>query len=257
MNLIQLQDINLYYSSKAFKETSFKSHLINLVGYKNKRNLNDIHALKNISIEVKPGDRLALIGHNGAGKSSLLKTIAGLYPISSGTRVVNGKVRSLFELTLGFEQEATGRENILYRGLLLGQTPKRMRELESDIVEFAEIGEFIDYPIKTYSSGMLVRLAFAISTAIPGDILLLDEVVGAGDLNFMAKAHERISHLVSNSELMVLSSHNFPALEELCNCAIVLRKGEIVFRGGVKEAVLHYQGMVEWQQRQRKRRSIL
>lgn len=127
-----------------------------------------MHALKNINLDISKGERVGLLGHNGAGKSTFLKTVAGLYPISSGCVQVDGEVRSLFDLSLGFEPDATGRENILYRGLLLGLSPEFMREKEPEIVEFAGLREFIDYPIKTYSAGMQVRLAFAISTAVGG-----------------------------------------------------------------------------------------
>jgi lipopolysaccharide transport system ATP-binding protein len=176
-NSIRLDNVNLHYSAAAFRERSLKALLADVVAAPNRRAvIHDIHALKNICVEIAPGERVGLIGHNGAGKSTFLKMVAGLYPISSGTRRVDGSVRSLFDLSLGFEPDATGRENILYRGLLLGLTPKFMRSIEQEVVAFADIGEFIDYPIKTYSAGMQVRLAFAISTAVGGDILLLDEV---------------------------------------------------------------------------------
>lgn len=245
MNFIKLHNINLHYSSLAYRETSLKAHLFKLIGLRSRNQLPHVHALKNINLEVKAGERLALIGHNGAGKSTLLKTIAGLYPISSGTRTVQGDIRALFELNLGFEYEATGRENILYRGLLLGQTPKQMRALTKDIIEFTDIGEFIDYPIKTYSAGMLVRLAFAISTTIPGDVLLLDEVIGAGDADFMAKSRQRINKLISNAELMVLASHDFGAIKQLCNRAIVIDHGTIQYNGDVDGAISHYKKIQE------------
>jgi lipopolysaccharide transport system ATP-binding protein len=139
MNLVQLQDVNLHYSLQAYRELSLKACVFNLLGFKRKKDIQDVHALKNITLEMKVGDCVALIGHNGAGKSTLLKTIAGLYPISSGKRNVKGKIRALFELSLGFESEATGRENILYRGLLLGQHPSAMRRYTNDIIAFADL----------------------------------------------------------------------------------------------------------------------
>lgn len=241
MNYIKLNQINLHYSSLAYRETSLKAHLFKMMGLRAKNNLPNVHALRAIDLEIKPGERVALIGHNGAGKSTLLKTIAGLYPISSGTRQVKGQIRSLFELSLGFESEATGRENIMYRGLLLGQTPKEMRRLAPEIIEFTDIGAFIDYPIKTYSAGMLVRLAFSISTTIPGDVLLLDEVIGAGDADFMAKSHKRIMQLIQHAEMMVLASHDFSSVRRLCNRAIVMNHGQMVFDGAVETAIACYQ----------------
>ncbi len=238
--LIHLEEVNLHYSSLAYRETSIKSAFLKLVAGKLPPRGKDFHALRNFNLRIEAGDRVALLGHNGAGKSTLLKTIAGLYPISSGTREVRGVIRSLFDLNLGFEHEATGRENILYRGLMLGESPKRMRELEAGIVDFADVGEFIDYPIKTYSAGMLVRLAFAISTAVPGNVLLLDEVIGAGDAAFMAKAKERISGLIQNAEIMLLASHDLDSLRSMCNRALVLQNGQLIFDGPVEEAIEHY-----------------
>ena len=240
-NRIILDKVNLHYASVAFKERSLKTMLASAVKRPGARvKVDDIHALKDISLSIVPGERVGMLGHNGAGKSTFLKMVAGLYPISSGERVVEGTVRSLFDISLGFEPEATGRENILYRGLLLGLTPKFMRAMEAEIVEFADIGEFIDYPIKTYSAGMQVRLAFAISTAVGGDILLLDEVIGAGDANFMLKARKRIRELVEKAEILLLASHDFPTLRSICSRGLVFHHGEIIFDGDIEEAVKQY-----------------
>ncbi|WP_291484643.1 ABC transporter ATP-binding protein [Acidovorax sp.] len=238
---ISLKSVNLHYAAVAYKERSLKTLLSQLFRWGQKSvEMEDIHALKNISLEVKGGERIGLIGHNGAGKSTFLKTVAGLYPISSGSVKVGGQVRSLFDLSLGFEPDATGRENILYRGLLLGLSPAFMREKQKEIVDFAGLGHFIDYPIKTYSAGMQVRLAFAISTSVGGDILLLDEVIGAGDANFMEKAKQRISDLIEHAEILILASHDFAALKRLCVRGLVLQQGNIVFDGPIDEAVQYY-----------------
>lgn len=240
-NCISLNNVNLHYASVAYKERSLKSMLGRVLSPTRKSPVvADIHALKNITVEISQGERVGLLGHNGAGKSTFLKTIAGLYPISSGQLNVKGQVRSLFDLSLGFEPDATGRENILYRGLLLGLTPTFMRNKEAEIVNFADLGDFIDYPIKTYSAGMQVRLAFAISTAVGGNILLLDEVIGAGDANFMAKARHRIMSLIEQSEILVLASHDFGALASLCERGLVFHHGELVFDGPINNAVTHY-----------------
>lgn len=243
-NHILLRDVDLHYSSVAFKERSLKSLLGGVLRRPRKRvtttNVQDVHALKNISLDIGAGERVGLLGHNGAGKSTFLKMLAGLYPISRGTRVVKGTVRSLFDLSLGFEPDATGRENVLYRGLLLGLSPKFMREIEDEVVEFAGLGEFIDYPMRTYSAGMQVRLAFAISTAVGGDVLLLDEVIGAGDANFMAKAKQRIGKLIEESEILVLASHDFGALKSLCERGLVFHHGELIFDGPIVDAIARY-----------------
>ncbi len=241
INQITLKDVNLHYASAAYQERSLKSLMANLfTKTKTKKHVADIHALKNINVKIVSGERVGLLGHNGAGKSTFLKTVAGLYPVSSGNLSVEGQVRSLFDLSLGFEPDATGRENILYRGLLLGLSPKFMREKVDEIVSFADLGEFIDYPIKTYSAGMQVRLAFAISTTVGGDILLLDEVIGAGDANFMAKAKLRITSLIEKAEILVLASHDFGALRSICNRGLVFHHGELLFDGNIEAAIAEY-----------------
>jgi lipopolysaccharide transport system ATP-binding protein len=237
---ISLDKVNLYYSAVAFKERSLKSLIMGAISKRRDGQIRDIHALKNVSAEIGPGERVGLIGHNGAGKSTFLKMVAELYPISSGTRRIKGAVRSLFDLSMGFEPDATGRENILYRGLLIGMSPAYMRAIESEIVEFADIGEFIDYPIKTYSAGMLVRLAFAISTSVSGDILLVDEVIGAGDAAFIKKARNRITQLIDHSEILLLASHDFSSLQDLCERGLVMHHGEIVHDGPIAGAILQY-----------------
>jgi lipopolysaccharide transport system ATP-binding protein len=238
---IQLESVNLHYSSVAFKERSLKSLLGSLIALGPRRaEVHDVHALKNIDVEIQAGERVGLLGHNGAGKSTFLKMVAGLYPISSGKRIVEGTVRALFDLSLGFEPDATGRENILYRGLLLGLSPRFMRGVEEEIVAFADLGEFIDYPLKTYSSGMQVRLAFAISTAVGGDLLLVDEVIGAGDAMFMERAKRRITELIDKSEILVLASHDFSALASICDRGIVLHHGAIQFDGNIRNAIDAY-----------------
>ena len=240
-NRISLANIDLHYSANAFRERSLKSFLAKSLQLKrHAREQHDIHALKNITIEIGAGERVGLLGHNGAGKSTFLKLLAGLYPPSAGVRVVKGTVRSIFEIGLGFEPDATGRENILYRGLLLGLPPKFMRDIESEIVAFADLGEFIDYPVKTYSTGMLVRIAFAISTAVGGDILLLDEIIGAGDANFMVKARRRIQTLVEQSEILVLASHDLDTLAGICQRGVVFHHGEIAFDGPIPDAITRY-----------------
>ena len=238
---ISLTAVNLHYSAAAYRERSLKSVLTDMLrGTRRPPVLGDLHAIKSVSVEINPGERVGLLGHNGAGKSTFLKLIAGLYPPSSGRIMVKGGVRSLLELSLGFEPDATGRENILYRGLLLGLTPAFMRDAESSIVEFAGLGDFIDYPIKTYSAGMQVRLAFAISTSIGGDILLLDEVIGAGDANFMLKAKARIHGLIEKAEILVLASHDFGALKSLCTRGLVFDWGELIYDGPIDTALDQY-----------------
>jgi lipopolysaccharide transport system ATP-binding protein len=241
---IELEDVHLRYAAVAFKERSMKTLLGRcLAPGRRPPPVTDIHALRGITVSIRAGERVGLIGRNGAGKSTLLKVIAGLYPISAGRRGVAGQIRSLFDLSLGFEPDATGRENILYRGLLLGLSPAFMRAKEAEIVAFADLGGFIDYPLRTYSAGMQVRLAFAISTAVGGDVLLLDEVIGAGDAAFMGKARARVTGLIDRSEIMILASHDLASLRQLCTRALVLEAGTIVHDGTVDSAAACYAGL--------------
>lgn len=242
-NRIHLDQVHLHYASVAFQERSLKSLLAKVLQRRSRPRLADIHALKNVSVDITRGERVGLLGHNGAGKSTFLKTVAGLYPISAGTLHTVGQVRSLFDLSLGFEPDASGRENILYRGLLLGLSPRAMRQLEAEIVEFSGLGAFIDYPIKTYSAGMQVRLAFAISTTVGGEILLIDEVIGAGDASFMAKAKARIDTLIEQAEILVFASHDLDAVRSMCERGLVFHQGALAFDGPCEQAISVYQSL--------------
>ena len=242
---IRLASVDLHYSVLGLADRSLKGFALELFskGRKANRLTRDIHALRNITLSIGAGERVGLLGHNGAGKSTLLKAIAGLYPPSSGKLEVCGGVRALIEVSLGFEPDATGRENILYRGLLMGLTPRQVRAMEDEIVAFADIGEFIDYPIKTYSAGMQVRLAFAISVAVSGEVLLLDEIIGAGDATFMDRARKRVENLIERSQILLLASHDFNSLQTLCTRGIVLHRGALVYDGPIREAVQAYQAV--------------
>lgn len=238
---IKMKDVNLYYPSTMFNAKTIKQEVFSLLKFeKRKEELQDVHALREFSLEVQEGERLGVIGFNGAGKSTLLRAMAGLYPIKTGTIESAGNIRSMFELTLGFDMESTGRENILYRGLMLGGTPKEVREKEQEIIDFAELGEFIDYPIRSYSSGMLVRLAFAISTSVQGDILLIDEILSAGDINFQKKAKKRMTNLMDSAKILVLVLHDMSTIKDICNRVILLDHGKIIADGKPEEVVEIY-----------------
>lgn len=199
-----------------------------------------IHALKNINLEINDGDRIAIVGHNGAGKSTFLKMLAGIYPVASGELEVEGKISSLFEMATGFEMEASGWENIQLRGLMLGETPKSIEAKMKEIAEFSELGEFLNVPVKYYSSGMFIRLAFSVSTAINPEILLLDEVIGAGDAGFLDKAKHRMKELMNTANILVFVTHSMESAIDLCNKGIWLERGEIIMQGNVKEVTEAY-----------------
>jgi lipopolysaccharide transport system ATP-binding protein len=199
-----------------------------------------IRALQDISLDMGDGDRVGIIGHNGAGKSTLLKLLAGIYPPSRGRRLVQGRISSLFEISLGFEMEASGWENIAYRGYLQGETPRSVRAKMQAIADFSELGSFLDMPVRYYSAGMLVRLAFSIATAIEPEILLIDEVLAVGDLAFQDKARQRMQDMMAKARLIVFVSHDLEALGRLCNRAIWLDHGRIMEVGPVEHAVAAY-----------------
>ncbi|MBY0527551.1 MAG: ABC transporter ATP-binding protein [Gemmataceae bacterium] len=206
-----------------------------------------VRALQNINLDIHDGERLGIIGHNGAGKSTLLKLLAGVYPPTRGRRVVEGRISSLFEIALGFELDATGKENIAYRGYLQGETRRSILAKMGAIEEFSELGNFLNMPVRYYSAGMMVRLAFSIATAINPEILLIDEVLTAGDLAFQDKARQRMQDMMAKARLIVLVSHDLLSLHKMCNKAIWMDHGRIRQAGSVKEVVTAYAGSVKQQ----------
>ena len=201
------------------------------------RNVVTIKALDNVTISLKPGDRLGVLGHNGAGKSSLLRVFSGAYEPSSGTAEVVGTRSSLLDLTMGMDPEFSGIDNIILRGAFIGMSVREAKESIPEIAEFSELGSYIDLPMRTYSSGMLLRLAFAICTARVPDILLLDELISVGDASFAIKARRRIERLIQNSAILVLASHSAETLRQYCNRAILLNEGTIIADGPLADVL--------------------
>jgi ABC-2 type transport system ATP-binding protein len=199
-----------------------------------------INALDHVSLTLRHGERLALIGHNGAGKTTLLRVIAGIYEPGGGRVVTVGQVAPLFDFTLGMDAESTGYDNIHLRGLFLGLSRAEIAERATRIAEFTELGDFLDLPIRTYSAGMRMRLAFAISTSIEPDILLLDEGIGAGDASFMAKANQRLHAFAERAAIIVLASHSEAVVRELCDQAALFERGRLVARGPTEELFREY-----------------
>lgn len=196
-----------------------------------------INALRDVSLRIALGERVALIGRNGSGKSTLLRALAGIYPLASGDIRIAGRVGTLLEIGLGFELESTGRENIYYRGMTLGYSRAQLAKIEKEIVEFAGLGEFIDLPMRTYSAGMCVRLGFAISTQFAPEILLVDEVFGAGDAEFSQRAIRRMRTIVANSGIFVLATHDLGLVKDVCTRAIWLHEGRIRMDGAPNAVV--------------------
>jgi len=199
-----------------------------------------IKALANVSFSFKSGEKIALIGHNGAGKSTLLRVLTRIYIPTSGKATIEGRVSSLIDISLGMDQESSGRENIFIRGALLGQSKKEIHEQLDEVIEFSELGQFIEMPIRTYSSGMSMRLAFAISTILKPEILIMDEWLSVGDEHFTNKAEGRMNSLLEKTEILILASHSFDLIRKTCSRALVLQHGSVVFDGDVEAAIGYY-----------------
>lgn len=243
MARIALDKVSLAFQVRQEKRTSLKDFFLAMTGVKTRTPLMQVQALQDVSLELGQGERLGIIGHNGAGKSTLLKLLAGVYTPTSGERLVEGKISSLFELSLGFEQYASGWENIAYRCYLQGETPKTVREKQDAIAEFAELGEFLNMPVRYYSAGMLVRLAFGIATAIEPEVLLIDEVIGAGDAAFQQKARARMVEMMDRAHLMVMVSHDIGLLADMCDRLLWLDHGRVQMLGESNEVAQAYN---EW-----------
>ena len=201
-------------------------------------------ALSDISMKIHDGEVLGIIGRNGSGKSTLLKLIAGVYRPSCGSVEVNGTVAPLIELGAGFHADLTGRENIILNGLMLGLSKREISEREQAIIEFAELGEFIDSPVKQYSSGMFMRLAFSIATEVDPDILLVDEILAVGDAEFREKCDARINDFKSRQKTIIIISHELDAIRELCNRVVLLDHGQILADGAAEQVVNQYRNLV-------------
>jgi ABC-type polysaccharide/polyol phosphate transport system ATPase subunit len=186
------------------------------------------------------GDKLGLIGHNGAGKSSLLRIMAGIYQPQKGEITVKGKISSLLDLNVGMQMEANGYENIRVRSLILGISKDETKKCIADIQQFSELGDFMSIPVKTYSSGMLMRLAFGMSTSFIPDILLIDEVIGAGDANFIKKAQTRLESFIAKSNILVLSSHSTEIIQRFCNKVLWLEHGAVRMFGAADDVLSAY-----------------
>lgn len=241
MAAIHLEDVSLNFHVRRHRRTPLKEVLVKrLTGRGRENPLLEVRSLQHLTLSFREGERVGVIGHNGAGKSTLLKTLAGVYPPSGGRRTVEGQISSLFDLTLGFEMHGTGRENIRYRGYLLGETPQSIEPKVESIIAFSELGEFIDTPVRYYSSGMLVRLGFSITTAIEPEILLIDEVFGAGDASFRQKAKDRMHAMMNRASLIVMVAHDMGTLRELATRVIWLEHGQVRRDGPPTDVIREY-----------------
>ena len=201
-----------------------------------------IEALKDLNLEIKSGDRLGIVGHNGAGKSTLLRLLSGVYEPSSGKIKRSGSISSLVDISLGINAENTGRENIFLRGKLMGLSKREIDEKLDEIIEFSELGDYVNLPVRVYSSGMLLRLAFSVSTSISADILIMDEWLSVGDGAFAERSGQRLRNLVDESDILVIASHTRDLLEETCNRIVWLEHGVIRKVGSAQDIIPEYFG---------------
>ncbi len=244
---ISVEDLGVQYNLRFNRKITLRQSFANVVLRKPP---DRFWALRNVTVQLSHGESLAVIGPNGAGKSTLLQVLAGIMRPSEGSVDVRGQVSGLLGLGVGFDVELSGIENILLGGAFLGLPTRRVEELLPSIVEFADIGQFIEAPLKTYSAGMRARLGFAIATAVDPDILLLDEVLATGDANFRTKSKARVIEIVKAAKAVVLVTHDMEWVTEYCNRAVLLEKGRVILEGAPDEVVaLHLQRTEEETQR--------
>jgi lipopolysaccharide transport system ATP-binding protein len=229
---VTAQDIVVDFPIYGSQSRSFKKTFINAAtGGLLARDAGErlvVRALNGLTFELHEGDRIGLVGHNGSGKSTLLRVLTGAYEPVSGSVDVSGRVASMLSITLGMDLEATGYENIFLRAAIMGLPEKKTQLLVDEIIEFSELGDYIGMPFRTYSSGMAMRLAFAISTSVPGDIILMDEWLSVGDASFAEKAKKRIDHMLGQAKILVLASHNEDLIKKTCNRILRLDHGKMV-----------------------------
>lgn len=227
------------------KTRSFKNSVIGaaggVIGSNNSRTV-VVEALRDINLHLEHGARVGLVGHNGAGKSTLLRLLSGIYEPTRGACRVQGRVAPVFDLGVGMDPEISGYENILIRGMFLGMSRKEMLAKTDEIAEFSELGDYLEMPLRTYSTGMRVRLALGVVTSIDPEILILDEGIGAVDAEFMKKARTRLEALVERSGILVFASHSNEFLAQLCDRALWIDHGQIRMDGGIEDVVRAYQG---------------
>jgi ABC-type polysaccharide/polyol phosphate transport system ATPase subunit len=231
---IATADLGVRYDLRFTRKTTIRSSFAQMIGRGESK---QFWALRHVHLKVQRGESLAVIGPNGAGKSTLLQVLAGIIRPSEGAVDVNGHVSGLLSLGVGFDKELTGRDNILLGGAFLGLDDAVTRELLPSIIEYAELGDFIDAPIRTYSAGMRARLGFAIATSVDPDILLLDEVLATGDANFRAKSKARVIEIVGAAKAVVLVTHDMNWVTEYCNRAILIERGLVVMEGEPADVV--------------------
>ncbi|MFT3802259.1 MAG: ABC transporter ATP-binding protein [Burkholderiaceae bacterium] len=249
MAYVELNDVSLRLPIYDARGRSLKQALLNATGRRGKIDKDQhgvvvITALDGVDLRLQAGDRVGLIGNNGAGKSTLLRVIAGIYAPTSGIIRSEGKIVPLLDISLGMDDNSTGWQNIRLRGLLLGMTDSEIRAKQEEIAEFSELGDYLSLPLRTYSNGMRVRLAFAVATSVDAQILLLDEVMAVGDASFTKKAEERIRALHGRAEIVMLAMHSHEEIRRTCSKVVWMERGRVRAVGPVAEVLAEYAAQV-------------
>lgn len=239
MKSVIVNNISVKFNLASEKVDNIKEYVVRKLKMK-KEKRDEFWALQNISFSIKQGDSFALIGSNGSGKSTMLKIISGILKPTIGNVIVNGSIAPLIELGAGFDLELTGRENIFLNGAILGYDRKMMLNKYDEIVDFSELGNFINIPVKNYSSGMVARLGFSIATIVKPEILIVDEILGVGDYAFQKKCNLRMENLMSGGTTVILVSHSADDVKRICNKAAWLDKGILKYVGDTDEALIRY-----------------
>jgi ABC-type polysaccharide/polyol phosphate transport system ATPase subunit len=245
MAKIELENLSLTFRVRHHRRITLKEFLVTRMYRGSVNPIIEVRALQDISLQFRKGERVGILGHNGAGKSTLLKVLAGVYPPTAGKRIVEGRISSLFDIALGFESDATGWENIRYRSYLQGESPRTIKAKMQPIADFSELKEFLDMPVRYYSAGMMVRLAFSIATTMEPEILLVDEVLSVGDMAFQAKARQRMREMMDKAQLIVVVSHDLSSLEKLCDRAVWLDHGRVLQVGPTRDVIAAYTQSVQ------------
>ena len=250
---VRVEHVSMEFKISKDKIDTLKEYVIRTIK-RNKKEKEKIRILNDISFDVQKGDKLGILGFNGAGKSTLLKILAGIYEPTHGKITINGKVAPLLELSAGFDKNYTGKNNIYLNGAFLSMDKDFLDEKFDEIVEFSELGDFINYPVKNYSSGMRAKLGFSIATLIEPDILIVDEILSVGDIKFRKKSSEKINELMSEGVTVLLVSHSINQIRKICNKCIWIENGQIVMEGPSDEVCDAYVTNAEGDTKKKRRR---
>jgi len=237
-SIVEIKDVSMMFNLSKEKVDNIKEYVIKLL--KRQLMFNEFWALKNISFSIQKGESVGIMGLNGSGKSTLLKIIAGVMKPTKGSVEVHGLIAPLIELGAGFDTDLSARENVFLNGAVLGNSKKQMSEKFDEIMDFAELWDFVDVPVKNFSSGMYARLGFAVATSVQPDILIADEILGVGDYKFQAKCEERIQKMIDQGTTVLLVSHDIKKIKNMCSRAILLKKGEVACMGNADEVCKVY-----------------